>query len=848
MEQRAANERPLNGGFETRTFLPASLLLLSLLPAAQAQDAATPAAPQPATSATASATPTPQVAAPTPETPANPTLTTPAPDILTPQTRNPNEVLPAPPLIPPATPEVQPSKPEDAVEKPAPPSTLAPGDEELFSGVEPPGGNYTMESPSGVIYDMERGYAVARGPVTFRYREFTVKGDRGLVDYNTNRATLSGNLTVEVQGRTFRGGTLSFDLDSGRWRLTKIETEFPPDFFPPGTVLEPVLVRDGIVSGQGDDVRGEQIKVTTCDREHYYLISKRLEFYRTPDGRPERIVARRNSLYVLGQKILPLPVYVVSLLGERARRQPLQSTFGQNQTDGYFVKSIYNLRANDKRTDSALIDLLQRRGVGLGLQREYAAGAGLLYLYGVSGQKGQNGREVDARVQRAFRINSLMRGDFRLDSTQNNSVTGEGIGARNTQLSLYREGARAQTSAIVTTNQSTFGSLKSSYGSIQVNHRQDFGAGLHLEAASGLNQSKSSGFETATSDQSLTLSKTGSLFDLYLRTELHDDLINDRTYQVERLPELTLQSTTDRMKIAGINDIVPGSFTFALGRFTEPTGDSSTTTRDRFDFFYNVNDRTSRLLGGGKSTFSELRTGASFEQAFYSDSSARYNYSYNLGLNNKMGPIQAQANYYKQRTFGFTPFSFDFTVPGEYIDTSLSYQPSEKFRFNLTGGRDIENSFTRDVIGKVQWAPSKSFYTSFGTSFAPEGNDFGDVYANMRLIRPRQRFLGGSIALGMRYSPAESQLARVNTSLDVQLGSKIRVQALAGYNGISKTFDFSQIRVTRDMHCFNLYATYDGQRQELRFDIALKAFPFADSRYGRNEFSEGFDAFVGETQ
>ncbi len=44
------------------------------------------------------------------------------------------------------------------------------------------------------------------------------------------------------------------------------------------------------------------------------------------------------------------------------------------------------------------------------------------------------------------------------------------------------------------------------------------------------------------------------------------------------------------------------------------------------------------------------------------------------------------------------------------------------------------------------------------------------------------------------------------------------------------------------------HATYDGQRKELRFDLAIKAFPFADTRFGRNEFSESFDPVVGETR
>lgn len=779
---------------------------------------------------------------------------------------NPNTVLPAPPL--PAVPEVRPPNgppatvvapvtppagpvaaappgvpPTEAPPVPAPGETPPPPGQQIMEGTEQSGGSFALESPNGIVYDMERGLALARGKVRFAYREFQVSGDRGLVDYNTNRATLTGNLTVTVKGQVFRGESLVFDLDSGRWVLSSLGTEFPPDFFPPGTVLEPIYVRDGTVRGQDEKVSGENFKFSSCDRDHYYLLSKRLEFYRTPEGEPERIVLRKNWLHVMGRRILPVPVYVISLLGQRSRRSPLQATFGQNDYDGFFVKSLYDIRADAKLTDSVLLDAFQKRGFGVGFQREYATGAGLIYLYALSSR--QNGREVNARIDRTYRLADGYRTNLKYAATQNNSLTGAGISSRNGQATLFREGARAQSTFTASFNESNFGLGSSGNGSLQLEHRQDFGSGFRLEASSLLSESKSSfGGQSATSDQSATLSRTGSLFDLYLRAEQHDDLQNKTSYQLERLPELTLQSTTDRLDIPGLTDHVPGDFTLGLGKFNEP---ASGQRKERADFFYTAREKRYRLAGNGSST-TLLRTSGNFEQAFYSDDTARYNYAYIAGLENKVGPFSAFLNYSKQRTYGFTPFQFDFSTPGEYLDATLSYQAGEVLRFNLSGGRDIENSFTRDVIARAQWAPSPDFYTSLGTSFAPESNNFGDIYGNFRYRRDRNRFGGGQYALGLRYSPNGRGLTRANASVDLQLGSKTRLQGFAGYDGFSKKFDFTQIRVTRDLHCYTLFATYDGQRKELRLDLAIKAFPFADTRFGRNNFSEGFDAFVGDAQ
>ena len=792
------------------------------------------------------------------------------------QIDNPNAVLPAAPLagvtvlpaadvatapdggpigsdrgidVPPPTPAL----PPDLTTIPSNPAT------DIASGEEDPNGQFAIEAPGGVIYDRERGLAIAQGEVKFTYRDFTVTGDQGVIDYNTNRATLAGNLQVSARGQTFQGQSLTFDLDTGRWLLSSVAKTFPPELFPPGTVLEPLYIRDGRVLGQGDSGIGQNFKFSSCDRDHYYLKSNRIEFYRDPNGQPKRLVLRKNALYVLGHKVLPLPVYVIALVaGAGSRRSPVNATFGQNDVDGFFVRSFYDVSATPRYTNSVLLDALQKRGLGLGLQQLDAAG-GVLYAYALSSETG--GRETNFRILKNRKITDIISLNARLESTANNSLTGPGVAAQNGDFTFARNGTNAQSNAILRFNSSDYGGGSNNSGSLSLDHRQTFGRGYSLTASGQLNQSKSSfgaagtpatTTDAATGDLNLELAKAASNFDLFLRTELHPDLVNNRVNQLERVPELTFQSDTKRLPIPGLANVLPGNFTLSLGQFNEPravTGTDGQTNfdglkKDRADFTYNFNDRNVRLLGQGRST-SIFRASGNFDQAFYSDNFSRYNYGYNLNLINTMGNLTFQANYFNARTFGATPFQFDFFTPSENLDYTASYNVGQKLRLNLTGGTDIMNSYQRDLIFNAQFAPTPSFYGSLGTSYALENSNFGEIYGNFNIARNRRKFGGGALAFGFRYDPNGRGLTRANASADVNLGAKTRLQGLTSYNGFNQKFEFTQIRVIQDLHCFNLYLNYDNQRNQIRVDLALKAFPFADTRFGRDRFSQGFDSSVG---
>ena len=770
---------------------------------------------------------------------------------------------------------------------PAPVVPAVPASPNDISGQEERGGDFNLSAPNGVIYDGERGIAFAQKNVTFTYREFTVRGQRAVVDYNTNTAILSDDLTVTARlgsvMQTFTGQSLRFNLVTGEWTLSQIRATFPPEFFPPGEVLEPLYIRDGQVVGEGEDAKGENFTFSSCDRDHYYLRSKSITFRRDANGNAQRIALKKNALYVFGHKLLPIPSFVINLQGRRSRSSALQPTFGQNSYDGFFAKTIYGLAETSHRTDSLLIDALQKRGLGLGLQRELAGGAGLLYIYALSGQSG--GRQIDSRIQRNLQIAPHLRGSLNFNSTQNNALSGSGFRTQNGNLN-FNYGTQRIQSNLQLSNSNTSSPLSSfAQQNATFSYRQQLAQAWDVNLNSRYNNSSSTGSNgLSTLDNIVSLNRRSTLFDAALGFEAHNQLTGENTgsYQLERLPELLLNSDSRRLGGGALDRYLPGQFVLSLGRFNEPF---SGQRLNRTSFAYSANTRTLNLVDRS-AVRSQLNIGGKFGQSLYSDDTARYDYTVNMSLSTGLGkprrgagnnfesqlgsifdptsigtnfynssarangdsPLQLNVDYFKLRPVGYTPFQFDFLSPNESVRYKGIFQPSRKARLEISGGRDLQRGFNNDLIGSLRLKPSPSVGLDFSTSYSLENSQLGDIVGNAYLTRSRRKFFGGALSLGVQYSPQTSSLVSIRTGADVQLGAKTRVQALSGYNGFTKKFDFQQFRVVRDLHCFNLYATYDSSRREFRLDLALKAFPFVDSRLGYNSFGESFDPVIQGVQ
>lgn len=751
----------------------------------------------------------------------------------------------------------------------------------VASGEEAPSNEFRLTSDTPALIDYDRGITIAQGRVTLRYGAFTATGKRGVIYNKANPriAQLSDDLTVVArvrgQEQTFTGQSLSFNLDTGRWDLTDIRATFPADLFPRGQVLEPLFLRDGRVFGTDQDAGGSDFRFSSCDEDHYDLQTREINFYRDENGRPDRIVLRHNALYVFGHKILPLPNFVYSLQGQRSRRSFLQPQVGRNEVDGFFAKTVYDLSANAKKTDSLLIDTLQKRGLGLGLQRELANGAGLFYLYAVSGKGlssgsngSQSGREVDAKINRSFNLGRSINSVFSFESSTNNSLTGGGYSNATGSLNLTYAPEAGNASGSLQLSQNNTKNPFSTYAQRQgtLDYTRQLGASWDVSLNTQYNstQSTDQGIEGGSNsdkqeilDNTFGLGRRGSRFDAALRAEMHDDLTGrtqrNGAYSREKLPELELTSDSQRLGLGALDRLLPANVVLSLGTYNEPET-LQRLTRTRFE--YNARNRELKLVDR-PSLRSRFDLGGGFRQSAYSNNTARYEYETQVAFTTELGrqkedaegnPFSALrflATYQKLKPTGYTPFQFDALLPNEIASATGIFQPSRRAQLEVSGGRDLQNGTTNDLRGTLRLLPTRALLLNVRTSYSLEQKQLNPILADINIVRRRDRFLGGAITIGLGYSPQQSLFQTINVGADLQLGAKTRFVALTSYNGFSKQFDFQQFRIQRDLHCFNLFASYDGQRKQLRFDLALKAFPFVDSRLGQNLLGEGFDPALG---
>ena len=102
------------------------------------------------------------------------------------------------------------------------------------------------------------------------------------------------------------------------------------------------------------------------------------------------------------------------------------------------------------------------------------------------------------------------------------------------------------------------------------------------------------------------------------------------------------------------------------------------------------------------------------------------------------------------------------------------------------------------------------------------------------------------LSLSSQYDLAKRQLSRVDMELDYRLTPKWRLNVLSGYNGVTKTLDFADLRVTRDLHCLIATATYSMSLREFRIDIGIKAFPTSPGPLGVGRLGSQFQSGAGQ--
>jgi hypothetical protein len=240
----------------------------------------------------------------------------------------------------------------------------------------------TTAQPQGEPVEFETGQAfrydsasdTAQGEsITARWREYLLESAR--FEGRTRRAEYRFFEGVRLSSERLQaqGAELLLNTRTRRWTLLNGRAELTPAFTE-NRLLESLHLQGARIDGDETRVHAEACTATTCGLEHPHFHWSA----RTIDATPgERAVLRDVRLTILGRTVLRLPYLVVPLREGEVSQLP---DAGYTEEEGFYLRYALAYLLAQGALGSARFDLMQKRGLGVNLQQNYARGDINLYL------------------------------------------------------------------------------------------------------------------------------------------------------------------------------------------------------------------------------------------------------------------------------------------------------------------------------------------------------------------------------------------------------------------------------------------------------------------------------------
>jgi len=742
----------------------------------------------------------------------------------TPIASSPNQISPTP--IAPSEP------PTDYIPAPAPPfAPLPEGDVVNVSG----------ENVRTTFDNGRAQYTIARGNVCVRHRNITVTADCGDIDYISGIATFRGNVVFQVDTQQVHSQIATLNIRTGAWNTNAATSTIEPSFTR-GYLVAPVFADAGAIQGVRQKSMGiKNGEVTTCNLEHphYMLVSKSVDVY--PGV---RIVLRNVSFYALDKRLVSFRKLVIPL--RQVMRDPqLVPKIGQTAEEGFYAKFSYPLSGSRKEASLLLLDLMSKKGVGTGLRSNYQFGTatGETQFYTL------NDRNLGRQTYSGWLSHNQLWGDVKFNFTSdfraNEYQYAPQSQTLNSRATFTRNTTNTDSSLIIGyQSNDTYTKTSSTTGNLSFTQRfgdtSEFQSLFDYIAYSGTNN-------TARLSSNLTFTQKTDKYDWAITaTELTD--LSDEAFVgygqfggIEKLPELSLTSDNARLgKTLPFG--LPMQMRLSFGEFSEVSTDY-TTLRTFLDL--NTPAKTRAL----SNTWS-LISGGGFKQYVYGNDSAQYVYNVSAQLNKRFTEeSEFSLTYRFQKPNGYTPFRTDYISDYNIINAALNLKQKNKFKLSLLTGYNFEQTSLPWQNATIRFTvqPTKSFLFYTSTAFNINTWRWKTLINQVRIRSGEDKF---RLDLGTRYDTTLGQLSSIRGLLDTKINSKTHVQALAGYNGITGDFEYQNLKITRDLHCWELSLTFVNQTgfyedKGIRLNLRIKAFPLYES-FGQGVYGQVLDTSVGE--
>ncbi len=581
-----------------------------------------------------------------------------------------------------------------------------------------------------------------------------------------------------------------------------------------------------ISAEQGEAVEGlyhlETCTVTTCslDHPHFHISSRAVEVI------PGRRVRLEGAALTIGRtRLFTLPRLDIPLTPGAERYLP---EIGQSADEGYFIKTRTAIDTPGLRDSDALIDLMTRLGLGLGLQGAYAAAqaAGDLRLYTILGPQPGSRASLDHR-DRIGRSDVTFSGLYQRNNYQTSpgqsslqlrgqaSIPSQG---GSTRLTGFRTSSDRPSFSTVSQNLAVFDSRR--LGQITTSAQASWSQATTRSAATAAKQEQV--------DLRLEAAQQARAFGAKLAYQRAVPIESQAGFfgSSDRTPVLTLTSDTDRL---GFRKALPfrSNLEASIGELADP---ASRKRVGRAFFDSDARGSVRPVPQADVSWFGRYRQGV------YSDDTAQFAIDYGASLRYALGSgprpnFSLDMNYMRMHSRGFTPLSIDRAGRSDALSVGVGWRPEASLSFAVQTGYDWQqaergSSPWQQVSLRSEWAPEPGLLVRAQTIY----DTFSTVWGSSRL-EAAFPFLGGQATFGAQYDGRRSVWSGLTASLAGWRTGQMDISFLADFNGYRERLDSFRARVIYDMHCTDaiLEVIEDSvgfrSGRTISLTIGLKGFP-----------------------
>jgi len=665
--------------------------------------------------------------------------------------------------------------------------------------------------------------------ITARWREYLLEGTR-LEGYPRKAEyRFFDGVRLRSANLLADGNELTLYTRERRWTLLNGSAELKPAFTE-NRLLQSLYLHGARLEGTENRVHAESCTATTCDLDHPHFHWSA----RTVDAiAGERALLRDVRLRILGRTVLSVPYVAVPLRDGDPSTLP---DAGFTEEEGFYLRYAIAYLLAQGALGSTRFDLMQKRGLGVNLQQNYARGDLNLYLLrdlrqrsnSLTGrwQHGQNLGAVQTRWNAEYRRNSYL---LFSDNTAWNLRTDWSLPTPTGQARLSLAESRNRTGAFENRNRALSLQDMRTLGRLQTNLSGDY-----LEFENRFSSTRTGNRQwNLRANLRYTLEREMNLqldFERFLP-------IGETTVfgGLERLPELSLVASAQSLGLP----LPDSQLSVSVGRFAE--GFQTRIARERYAFeWQGRSGNRARTPDTRPITLWNYR----FRQTFYSDDTAQYLLQSTLEQHLPLGgqsSLNLRWNYL--RPYGYSPLGLDRAGNYNLLSGELRWLVGGGWSLAAQTSYDLRATDTpRDPWSllniNLEYQPAEWLRWRTQLSYDPNREQWRSVQTDLQW-----RFGDSRLALAARYDPERARWGSVFLRVDALKWGRSRLSFLTQYNGYLNRFESRQALWVYDLHCAELDIRYVdtpfGFRRDtgLQVFLRLKALP-AFSRYGYGQLGQ----------